>query len=258
MTHGRGFVKDRVRCGLCGLKNGLKTRCYEPTCRGYGERKNPYHFHITCARQAGYEVDHKEDDPRVSDAEDFLGELQEIIPKKAFTLLAKCLHSRSVVSCYLHGGNEYNLRARLEDLIEVEKRRSGKKFGKADMPMKFNHASKLVNCSILVVRMLGWAWRWAELWVEHDSSWEPLLEPGQQEENMTKAQLKIIDSTPESRCRDARLCRLAAFGAALRNRAYDTEDGFDNESLECALRAVLNTKSLVGPWKDHEIDFFVD
>ena len=136
--------------------------------------------------------------------------------------------------CYLHGGNEYNLRTTLEDLIEVEKGRSGKKFGKVDLPMKFNHASKLVNCSILVVRMLGWAWRWAELWVEHNSSWEPLLEPGQKEENMTKAQLKIIDSTPESRCEDARLCRLAAFGAALRNRDYDTEDGFDNESLECA------------------------
>lgn len=111
---------------------------------------------------------------------------------------------------------------------------------------------------MLVVRILGWAWRWAELWVENDSTWEPLLEPGQKEEDMTKAQLKIVESTPESRCEDARRCRLAAFGAAVRNRGYDEEEKFDNESLNRALRAVLHTKSLVGPWKDFEIDFFVD
>ena len=162
------------------------------------------------------------------------------------------------MSCYIHGDNEYNLRARLEDLIEIEKRRAGKKLGKIDLPMKVNDASRLIHSSILVVRILGWAWRWAELWVEHDSTWEPLLEPGQDEENMTKAQLKIVDSTPESRCYDARRCRLAAFGAALRNRAYDMEEGFDNDSLNCALRAIMHTKSLVGPWKDNEIDFFVD
>lgn len=93
MTHGRGFVKDKVRCGLCGLKNGLKTKCCEPSCRGFGERKNPYHFHVTCARQAGYEVDHKEDDPRVTEDEDFFGELLEIILKMVFILMAKSLHS---------------------------------------------------------------------------------------------------------------------------------------------------------------------
>eukprot|EP00980_Cylindrotheca_fusiformis_P016959 scaffold5159_cov112-Cylindrotheca_fusiformis.AAC.13 len=162
------------------------------------------------------------------------------------------------VYCYEHGGNEYNLRARLEDLIEVERRRSGKKLGKADAPMNFNDASRLLRCSMLVVRILGWAWRWSELWVESDSTWEPLLEPGQKEEEMTKAQLKIVESTPESRCADARRCRLAAFGAALRNRGYDEEEKVDNDSLIRALRAVLSTPSLVGPWKEFEIDFFVD
>jgi hypothetical protein len=112
---------------------------------------------------------------------------------------------------------------------------------------------------MLCLRILGWAWRWAEFWVEKNSTWEPLLEPGQKEENMTRAQLKIVESSPISRCQDARRCRLAAFGAALRNRNYDEEDDkFDNDSLSRALRAVLNTKSLVGPWKDFEIDFLID
>lgn len=94
--------------------------------------------------------------------------------------------------------------------------------------------------------------------MDYDSSWEPLLEPGQIEELMTKKELKIVDSTRKSRCSDARRCRLAAFGAALRNRNYDTEDGFDNDSLHRALRAILSTPSLVGPLEGYEIDFFVE
>ena len=152
----------------------------------------------------------------------------------------------------------HNLRARLEDLVEIEKKRAGKRLGKLDNAMTLAHASRLLNHAILVMRMLGWAWKWAELWVEHGSSWEPLLEEGQIEENMTKAQLKIVDSTPESRCKDARKCRLAAFGAALRNRNYDTEDGYDNEALDLALRSILHTKSLVGPLRDVEIDVLAE
>ena len=87
-----------------------------------------------------------------------------------------------LVFCYEHGGNEYNLRARLEDLVETEKRRAGKNLSRSDAPMNFNHGSRLLHHALLVVRMLGWAWRWAELWVEFGSTWEPLLEPGQEEE----------------------------------------------------------------------------
>ena len=162
------------------------------------------------------------------------------------------------VKCYSHGDNLHNLRARLEDLVEIEKKRAGKRLGKLDNIMTFAHASRLLNHAILIMRMLGWAWKWAELWVEHGSSWEPLLEEGQVESNMTKAQLKIIDSTAESRCDDARKCRLAAFGAALRNRNYDTEDGYDNESLERALRSILHTQSLVGPLRDVEINVLAE
>jgi hypothetical protein len=162
------------------------------------------------------------------------------------------------VRCHNHGGNDYNLRARLEDLIEIEKKRAGKRFKQADAPMSFTNGSRLLNQGIIIIRTLSWAWKWAELWVENGSSWEPLLEEGQTEERMTKKQLKIVDSTPESRCDDARRCRLASFGAALRNRSYDTEEGFDNESLDRALRAVLHTKSLVGPLESFEIDFYAD
>jgi hypothetical protein len=124
--------------------------------------------------------------------------------------------------------------------------------------MKFSEASRLLNASILVMRILGWAWRWSEWWVDYNSTWEPLLEPGQREEDMTSEELRIVESTRESRCDDARKCRLAAFGAALRGRKYDTEDGFDRNALGRALRAVLRTKSLVGPLNDLEIEFFVD
>ena len=143
-------------------------------------------------------------------------------------------------------------------MIEVEKKRAGKKFARSEAPMSFSDGSRILNHATLVMRMLGWAWRWAEHWVEHGSNWEPLLEEGQTEAKMTKKQLKIVDSTPESRAEDARRCRLAAFGAALRNRSFDTEDGFDNESLSKALNAVLHTSSLVGPLKEYEIEFFID
>ena len=174
------------------------------------------------------------------------------------------------MKCYKHGGNEFNLRARLEDLIEIENKRAGKGFPHRDQPMTFSDASRLLNGAILCMRILGWAWRWAEWWTEYSSNWEPLLEPGQNEKKMTKEELKIVDSTPESRREDARRCRLAAFGAALRNRNYDVRPddnglsslefsgGFDHNSLEQALRAILSTTSLVGPLKNYEIDFYIE
>jgi hypothetical protein len=230
LSNGRGHIQDKYRCGLCGLKTGLKTKCSNMTCRARGERRSPYHFHITCARQAGLEVAHKDDhDPEYA------------------------------VHCYVHGSNDYNFRAKLEDLLIVEKKRAGKRFWKSDSPMKFNDACRLMNKAIVVMRVLGWAWRWAEWWVEYGSTWEPLLEEGQVEAKMTAEQLRIVASTKESRCEDARRCRLAAFGAALRNRAYDTaEEGFDNSSLDRALRAVLHTPSLVGPLDEHEIEFYAE
>ena len=88
-------------------------------------------------------------------------------------------------------------------------------------------------------------------------NWEPLIEDGQIEEEMTDEELKKVPSTPESRCEDARKCRLAAFGAALRNRDFDKSEGDDDQPLERALRAVLSIPSLVGPLKKKEIEFFV-
>ena len=154
----------------------------------------------------------------------------------------------------------------MEDLLEVEVKRAGKGLANQNAPMTFSDTSRLLNSSILVMRILGWAWRWSEWWVEHGSNWEPLLEAGQNEKQMTKEQLKIVESTRESRRDDARRCRLAALGAALRNRNYDVEDedsiayigGFDHDSLDRALRAVLSTKSLVGPLEEYEIDFYAE
>ena len=124
--------------------------------------------------------------------------------------------------------------------------------------MNFADGSRIMNAALQVMKTLGWAWRWAEWWVDYSSTWEPLLEPGQKESRMTKRELKIVDSTRESRCSDARKCRLAAFGAALRNRDYDTPNGFNLEAFDIAIRAVLHTRSLVGPLEEYEINFFAD
>ena len=99
----------------------------------------------------------------------------------------------NVVKCYRHGGNEFNFRARLEDLLEIEIKRAGRGYVNQDAPMTFPDASRLLNGAILVMRVLGWAWRWSEWWVQYGSNWEPLLEAGQNEAEMTKEQLKIID-----------------------------------------------------------------
>jgi hypothetical protein len=61
MSNGRGHVLGKNRCGLCGRRGGLKARCCTEGCRGHGETRSPYFFHVTCARQAGYEVNHSED-----------------------------------------------------------------------------------------------------------------------------------------------------------------------------------------------------
>jgi len=154
---------------------------------------------------------------------------------------------------------EYVFRARLEDLLEIEKNRSGRKLQQQTKAMSMSHASRLHHFSVTVLQQLSWAWKWADWWVAYGDNWEPLLEPDQREDEMTKEELRIIDSTPESRCKDARRCRLAALGAALRNRNYDDLDEEDGKkALDRALRAVLNTPSLVGPLEAPEIDFFAD
>lgn len=228
MSHGHGFVKEQNVCELCGHKRGMKKRCQHSGCRQWGQANKPSHVHLTCGRQAGFEVNTRE---------------------------AKDGTFQFFVHCFKHSRCEDAFRARIEDLIEIEKFRVGKRFDMKDAKtMSISHASRLLNSAIIVLQNLGWAWRWAEWWVENGSNWEPLIEEGQDEKKMTKQQLKIIESTPESRCKDARACRLVAFSAALRNRAYDSEVEGPTKMLDRALRALLATKSLVGPLNKAEIE----
>jgi hypothetical protein len=234
MTHGKGFILGANACELCGQKGGLKAKCCGEKnsgreCRQRGQKRGASHVHLTCARQAGFPV------------KDQLNTEEEV---------------EFVVCCYQHSDAEHAFRAKIEDLIEVEKLRVGKTIDVQDSKnMSLSHVSRLLNAAITVMQYLGWAWRWAEWWVEYDQKWEPLLEPGQDESKMTKEQLKIVESTPESRCVDARRCRLAALGAALRNRSFDGEKDGPTVMLDRALRAVLRTKSLVGPLEDAEVEF---
>ena len=262
-SNGRIFIQNNNRCGLCGMKSGFKVKCADGHCHAHGEKNKGYFFHVTCARQAGFRIAHNDDV-----VNEFTGKCSEevIYPKHAvdlkyffdnfLTRKIQCLYLS--VHCYIHGSNDDNLRARLEDFIEIEKKRGGKDFARSDAPMTFSDGSKLLNGAISVMRVMGWAWRWAEWWVQHGSTWEPLLEEGQKESSMTAEELRIVDSSKKSRMLDARRCRLSAFGAALRNRCYDTPEGFNTEALDRALRAVLRTQSLVGPLQENDIDFFAE
>ena len=61
-ANGKHFILNCNRCGLCGMKNGYKTKCTSGRCHAHGELNKPYHFHVTCARQVGFEVAHNEND----------------------------------------------------------------------------------------------------------------------------------------------------------------------------------------------------
>ena len=229
MANGTSHIGSKYHCDLCGRKDGVKFSCTMKECHKSNGAMVPYRFHLSCGRQAGLDI-HDAD----NDTQGFY------------------------IKCFHHVRCSEVVRARMEDMLEIEKRRCGKMLEKAEMPMPFRDAAQLMHWSVTILANFGWAWRWADWWVERGDNWEPLLEPGQKEEKMTKEQLKIVDSTPQSRCTDARKCRLAAFGAALRNRDYDKEEGDDNVALDKALRAILDTPSLVGPLLPHEKDFYAE
>ncbi|KAL7541970.1 hypothetical protein ACHAXR_012696 [Thalassiosira sp. AJA248-18] len=224
MSNGKDHVSRQYRCSLCGLSSGAKVDCAMRGCVAPGGRRTPFKFHVTCARQAGLEV--------ISD-DDFS------------------------LKCFNHVDCPYVFRARLEDMREIELNRNSRKTFNASVPMTWSHASTLFHAAVNIMRTLGWAWRWSEWWVELGDNWEPLLEEGQVEAEMTEKELKIVHSDPERRCKDARRSRLSAFGAALRNREYDKEEDDDQEPLERALTAILSTESLVGPLKRREVEFYV-
>jgi hypothetical protein len=224
MANGVSHIESKTICNLCGRKDKVKLQCKHVPLNN--QKACPFRFHLTCARQAGLEVS--------EDIENDSGET-------AF-----------FVKCFQHTKCQYALRAVLEDMIEAERSRVYNGI------MSFECAANIFNWGVIALSCLGWAWQWSEWWVRSGDTWEPLLEKGQKEEEMTKEELRIVESTPESRCSDARKCRLAAFGAALRNRDYDKEEGDDRKPLRRALRAILSVPSLVGPLEKDEIKFFVD
>eukprot|EP00549_Striatella_unipunctata_P002078 CAMPEP_0118676366 /NCGR_PEP_ID=MMETSP0800-20121206/2008_1 /TAXON_ID=210618 ORGANISM="Striatella unipunctata, Strain CCMP2910" /NCGR_SAMPLE_ID=MMETSP0800 /ASSEMBLY_ACC=CAM_ASM_000638 /LENGTH=291 /DNA_ID=CAMNT_0006571873 /DNA_START=1 /DNA_END=872 /DNA_ORIENTATION=- len=205
LSNGHSHIKGKIVCSLCCRKDKLKTRCDVKQCRAWGSKEG-HHFHVTCARQAG------------------LGVAVE--------------GQTRALTCFQHKKFEHSLKARIQELIGIENTRSGAQLERIDKPMPMFHASRMFRTSMDIIKCLGWAWRWAEWWVEFGEEDDPAM----------------VSTTPESRCEDARRCRLAAFGAALRNRSYDTEIGDDRVALDRALRAILNTQSLVGVLERKEIE----
>jgi len=128
MSHGQGFHLGKQPCLVCGLKSGAKVHCSMEGCtEGV--------MHVTCARAAGFEVNHRDD--------------------KGF-----------YVHCFHHSENGNNLRARMENLLELEVDRSPNKHldEYCRLPMTWKHAAALYHAAVNVLRVLGWAWRWAEWW----------------------------------------------------------------------------------------------
>ena len=223
MSNGQDLLDHRHPCKLCGRHDGAKVICQGcPKSSKYAKN----YYHVTCARQAGLQVN-------VDDAG---------------------YHFK----CFEHVQCIYVFRAFLEDLKQIEIDRSPNEGSfEPTIPITWDHASHLLNFAVCIMRTLGWAWRWAEWWIKFGDNWEPLVEDLDAVASMTNEELKIVRSTAQTRSVDARNCHLAALGAALRNREYDTEDGgIDQESLERALAHLLDTESLVGPLTNDEIDFF--
>ena len=52
-----------------------------------------------------------------------------------YTSLTKINFFLFLVHCHIHGNNEDNLRAQLEDLVEIEKKRAGKDFARSDLSL---------------------------------------------------------------------------------------------------------------------------
>ncbi len=225
MANGVKHIQGKQFCVLCGRQDKAKVQCNHPHKKNAKGCKAI--MHATCARQAGLEVSSPE------------GSVYNF-------------------RCFQHSECSFTFRAFLEDMIEFEKLRSGNGLTATGKPMSNECVSNIFNSGIRVLNSLGWAWQWASWWVRHGDNWEPFLEPGEVEENMTDEELRKVESTPTSRREDARKCRLAAFGAALRNRSYDKEKGDNMVPLSNALRAIMSTPSLVGPLMKVEIEFFVD
>ena len=145
MANGTSHVGSKYHCDLCGRKDGVKFSCTMKECHNSGGAMVPYRFHLTCGRQAGLDV-HDVD----NDTQGFY------------------------VKCFHHVRCSEVVRAKMEDMLEVEKRRCGKMLERAAMPMPFGDAAQLMHWSVTVLANLGWAWRWSEWWVERGDNWEPL------------------------------------------------------------------------------------
>lgn len=213
MTNYTGTNLKRLKhpCALCGLFEGAKVSCEEKDC-GYPGA----FYHVSCARQAGLQVD-----INIKDNGDMEYGLR----------------------CFTHSNGRFAFQAFLADLLVIETTRSPESSSFHD---KWVHASRVFHQAVRIMRTLGWSWRWAEWWVTFGDNW-----------THSEGGFEVAECTPESRYDDATKCRLAEVGAALRNRNYDTEDGFDKESLTQALTEVLSIRSLAGPLKENEIDFLV-
>ena len=155
MANGHKHICNSWICYLCCRHDKVKLPCSNESCTCiYDPKKGPHKFHLSCARQAGLKV--------------------------ADTNSTQDLNF--VIKSFDHKECVFAFRALLEDFIEIERQRVGPLL-QGDEPMIVADASKLYHWSVTIMQILGWAWRWAEWWVEKGDTWEPLIERGENEEN---------------------------------------------------------------------------
>jgi hypothetical protein len=118
------------------------------------------------------------------------------------------------IYCERHGDYENKFRSLLRTILKWNR-------GKT-----YDDIAVIYDSGTTLLRNLGWAWAWTDRWVGKN----------------------------EERLKDARKCRLAAVGAALRNRDYDNEPGDDHVPLINAFKSIMRARSLVGVYKPQEVD----
>jgi hypothetical protein len=87
LSNGKGLVENRIPCYLCGQNVGMKVHCDQEGCRMTEAHLTS--FHVTCARQAGFEVALREGE---GDEIEFYGKLG-IVTTFGIDLISTCICS---------------------------------------------------------------------------------------------------------------------------------------------------------------------
>ena len=286
------YIAGNKFCILCGHSQFLKAKCNQKLV-GSTSCGCTRFMHLSCARQAGFDVCPT-------------GRYEPLIPMRDGVLEGN-------IGCLEHStGEDHGLKEMIRMLMSIE---NSKGVDAANTSVK---SAQAFHASCKIVNILSWAWRWCEWWVGHGDNYsssrkkrtasavkEKEKEKGKDQEDcdddfvtqtrninnrrsskgfkvengsVSKAgssrqkksarvtnskqdagrnasKLKSQKKAVQRRKDEVRRCRLAAFSAALRNRDYDSMKDLDEKPLYAAFCAVLQCPILCGKWSEDQINF---